>query len=121
MKINLKAKIPLFVYIIIFILILLAGILNVYLRNVNDYKENKELAINECIKECELFVLKGNIVTDGPCISQEIIKNWACDIVNQPKIKLIDSNPKNQCESYNKNKVKYLVEVTKNCELISAK
>lgn len=121
MKINFKAKIPLFVYIIIFILILLAGILNVYLRNVSDYKENKELAIKECIRECELFISKGNIVTDGPCISQEIIPNWACDIVNVPKIKLIDNNLKNQCESYNKNKVKNLVEVTKNCKFVSVK
>jgi hypothetical protein len=122
LKINFsKAKVPFSVYILVFLLILVAGILNFTLNKPSPYLDNKEQAINECIKQCNLEVSKGTILTDGPCLSQEIVKGWACDIINQPKIDLIDNNPKNQCQSYIKKNVKHIVYVSQKCSLVSAK
>ncbi len=122
MKFNfLKAKIPFSVYILVFLLILVAGILNFTLNKPSPYIDNKEQAIIECIKLCNLEVIKGTILTDGPCLSQEIVKGWACDTVNQPKIDLIDNNPKNQCQSYIQKEVKHIVYVSPKCSLVSAK
>lgn len=121
-KINFfKAKVPFSVYVIVFVLILVAGILNIIYNKPSPYLENKDQAIKECIKECNKAIALGKNLVDGPCLSQEIVKGWACDIVNKPKIDIIDNNPKNQCESYNKNQVKHIVYVTQNCTLISAK
>lgn len=122
MKINFfKAKIPFSVYIIVFLLILVAGILNLVLNKPSPYAGNEDVAITSCLKECEKELALGAILTDGPCLSQEIVRGWACDIVNKPKRDMIDNNPINQCESYYKNNVKHIVKVTPKCEFISAK
>jgi len=121
-KLNfLKAKVPMIVYAIVFILILVAGILNVFLNKPSRFEENKNSAITECIKECNISIAKGISLIEGPCLSQEIVPGWACDVVNVPRVSIIDNNPNNQCASYNKNKVRHFVEVNQNCELVNAK
>jgi hypothetical protein len=121
-KLNfLQAKIPFSVYIIVFVLILLAGVLNLIFNKPDSYMENKDSAIKECIKECNKAIAVGTILTDGPCLSEEIVKGWACDIANKPKIDIIDNNPNNQCKLVNKKNIPHLVTVTQNCSLISAK
>jgi len=122
LKINLfKAKIPFSVYIIVFLLILVAGVLNLIFNKPSPYAGNEDLAITSCISECHKAIAVGTSLTDGPCLSQEIVKGWACDVVNKPKIDIVDNNPKNQCESYYKNNVKHIVYVNTKCELLSAK
>ena len=116
-----KAKIPVVIYIVVFSLIVLAGIFNFVFSKPSEFYENKDLAIKECIKSCQTEVSKGIILSEGPCLSQEIVEGWACDIINQPKIDLIDNNPRNQCESYIKKDVKNIVYVSQKCTLVSAK
>lgn len=121
-KINfLKAKIPFSVYVIVFILIIVAGVLNIFLNKPSLFKENKDLAIKECMNVCNKAVAIGTILKDGPCLSEEIVKGWACDVSNKPKIRIIDNNKKNQCQNYYKNIVPHQVVVSTKCEFISAK
>jgi hypothetical protein len=122
LKINfLKAKIPFSVYIIVFLLILIAGVLNVIFNKPSSFMENKDLAIDKCIQECLHANTKGIILTEGPCLSEEIVKGWACDVVNQPKISIVDNNPKNQCKSYIEKNISHQVVISTKCELVSAK
>jgi len=122
LKLNfLKAKVPFSVYIIVFVLILLAGILNLIFNKPSSFIDYKDSAIKECIKECNKAIVVGTILTDGPCLSEEIVEGWACDVAHKPNIDLIDNNPNNQCKLYNKKNIPHLVTVTQNCTLISTK
>ncbi|MFH0906416.1 MAG: hypothetical protein V1824_03700 [archaeon] len=108
------------IFLLIAFLLVLSGLLNYYFF---DYKLNKnnlnsEIAISKCIKKCKEEISKGTMLENGPCISQEITSNWACDIANNPRIPIVDNSKENQCNSYNLGKVKHFVELTKNCELI---
>ncbi len=121
-KLNfLKAKVSIIVYVIVFVLILVAGILNFAFNRPSKFSDNQDLAITACTNICNLSIAKGISLVEGPCLSQEIVKGWACDVVNVPKISIIDNNPNNQCESYVKKKVRHFVEVTQSCELVLAK
>lgn len=115
-----SGKISIIVYIIVALLIIVSGFINLVLTE-DEFAKNKDIAIQRCIDECKLQHIKEISLEDGPCLSREIVLGWACDVSHDPKIRIVDNNPLNQCESYIKKDVKHLVEVTKKCELISAK
>lgn len=75
-------------------------------------------AVNLCIQECQNALGKGEDLSAGPCLSNEITTNWVCDVAHNPR-QDIDNNPDNQCSNYNKG-ADHFVEVTPECELIKA-
>ncbi|MDD3178110.1 MAG: hypothetical protein PHR26_01195 [Candidatus ainarchaeum sp.] len=115
------AKISFYIYLIVFLLIVLAGILNIIFRNDDNSLKLEQDAINECISLCKIEKSKNISLIDGPCLSEEIVSNWACDITHSPKIDILDNNPINQCYSYKNGEIKHIVEVSEKCELISSK
>ncbi|MCK9292488.1 MAG: hypothetical protein WCY27_03140 [archaeon] len=121
MKLKRNAKISMFVFIIVAVLIVLAGFLNLFLNSSDGYKKNEKIAIENCITLCNLEVSKGTLLNDGPCLSEEIAPGWVCDVAHSPRIDLIDNNPNNRCENYGKKGTKHYVEVTEKCKLIKAK
>ncbi|MBR9678704.1 MAG: hypothetical protein GON13_00365 [Nanoarchaeota archaeon] len=67
-----------------------------------------------CVRACEHF--DGNM-SDGPCLTNEIFKDWVCDIAHNPRLP-IDDLEENQCESFLNGEANHFVEVTPTCELI---
>lgn len=55
--------------------------------------------------------------SSGPCLSNEIITDWACDVVHSPR-QPIDDDPRNGCSSFREGKTHHFVEVDGNCNLI---
>ncbi|MCX6815290.1 MAG: hypothetical protein NT120_00365 [Candidatus Aenigmarchaeota archaeon] len=79
-------------------------------------KNNDTSPASLCIQLCkEKLGLWSNIL-NGPCLSNNITPDWACDIAHNPRID-IDNNPANQCPAYGKT-AQHFVEVDTSCNLI---
>jgi hypothetical protein len=68
----------------------------------------------------ELFEQKkaqGMNMSQGPCLSNEIIKGWVVDVAHSPR-QAIDDKPENQCQAYREGKAKHFVELDENGNVI---
>lgn len=79
----------------------------------------EQSATDLCIQECQSVLNKGQDLSNGPCLSNEIVKGWVCDITHSPR-QDIDNKPENQCSAYREGIAKHFVEVDTNCKLIRA-
>lgn len=77
----------------------------------------------EAIRAAEqLFRAKaaeGVEMADGPCLSQEVIPDWAVDVAHDPR-QPVDDLPQNQCASYREGRVHHFVELDPDGRLIRA-
>lgn len=112
-------------------LLVLAGCQKVIkpLTNVVDYttgkvqaeqkkQADKTLAIMKCQELCQ----SGLSTSDesfgtGPCLSNEIIPDWVCDIAHSPR-QAVDNEPANQCSAFREGGAHHFVELDGNCNLI---
>jgi len=115
-----KRKIPISAYIFVAILIILAGVYSYYMSLPDDLMANKEVASIDCVNLCIKEQSKGTILSEGPCLSDEIVEGWACDVVHNPRVKLIDNKEQNQCQSCITGEVKHFVEVNQECKFVRA-
>ena len=65
-------------------------------------------------------VARGDNLSAGPCLAEDLILNWSADIVHQPRIPADDYDA-NRCRSYIKGTTKHLVEMTEDGLIVSAK
>ena len=77
----------------------------------------KEIAINECIDECKQALREGVDLNNGPCLRNEFIDEWVCDVAHNPR-QDVDNDPANQCPAYMAAEAHHFVEVGPECELI---
>lgn len=80
--------------------------------------KDSETAINACMKKCGISQFLGKDLSPGPCLSNNIYKDWVCDVVHSPR-QAIDDLPENQCSEYGKT-AHHFVEVDLNCNLVRA-
>jgi len=59
----------------------------------------------------------GQDFPSGPCLSNEIVTDWACDVAHSPR-QPIDDDPRNGCSSFREGKTHHFIEVDGNCNLI---
>jgi len=72
----------------------------------------------KCQEACQQAVTaNGRDFSSGPCLSNEVIEDWACDIVHVPRLPA-DNDPANQCASFREGKVQHFVEVDLNCTVV---
>ena len=98
----------------LFIVILLLGI---FLSGCTTQKSDVELAKELCIKKCKEELKNYPNPENGPCISDEIIKDWVCDVAHFPRIEE-DNFPQNQCNAYRAGVAHHFVEVDTECNFI---
>ena len=55
-------------------------------------------------------------MTNGPCLSNEIVEDWVCDVAHSPR-QAVDDLPENQCPAYG-DKASHFVEVDPDCNFI---
>ncbi len=115
-----KARLPanLIVYICIIIGSIVLGACIYHLVSTTNGSDHKDEAIENCMALCRQETAKGTIISNGPCLSNNIAEGWVCDIVSNPRNKLIDDLPDNQCEAYREGIADSFVEVTPECELV---
>lgn len=73
----------------------------------------EELAIEACVKLC---IDSDQDLSDGPCLSNEVIEDWVCDVAHNPRQE-IDNKKENQCKEYAKS-ASHFVELDSDCKLI---
>ncbi len=83
---------------------------------VNKPASEKDTAISACIEKCRSTTQD---LSNGPCLSNEIITNWVCDVAHSPR-QTVDNLAENQCSAYREGKASHFVEVDINCNLITA-
>ena len=99
-----------FVLFALILLLVVSGAYFIYGQN-----SGRMTAIEKCIELCENF--EGNR-TNGPCLSNEVISDWVCDIAHSPR-RWVDNKKENQCPAYGVN-ASHFVELDENCSLIRA-
>ena len=80
--------------------------------------EGKEAA-KACIEKCQSSLASGQNLTSGPCLANEIVKDWVCDVAHSPR-EDVDNNPENQCPSFREGLAHHFVEVDPTCNFIRA-
>jgi hypothetical protein len=82
-------------------------------------KSDKDLAIEKAKIVYEQKKKEGINFDSGPCLSEEIIPDWAADIAHNPREE-IDNKPENQCQSFREGKTHHFVELDPLGNLIRA-
>lgn len=84
------------------------------LTGITAIEEGKEAEEDLAIAKCkELFQQKqseGMDFSQGPCLSNEIIPDWVCDVAHSPR-QAVDNRPENQCSAYREGKAEHFVEL----------
>jgi hypothetical protein len=106
---------PLFLIIIIFAIIFLSGCATQLPANQTE----KDRATAACIELCQSSLSNGQDLTNGPCLSNEIISNWVCDVAHSPR-EAVDNLAENQCSAYREGLAKHFVEINIDCSFIKA-
>jgi len=83
--------------------------------NIND-SLNEVDAKTACIQRCIMQLTSHVDLNNGPCISNEITKDWVCDVAHNPRLP-VDDDPANQCSEFGKS-AHHFVEVDPNCNFI---
>lgn len=79
---------------------------------------DKTLAQVKCQELCQNKLSTNGIeAEDSPCLSNEIIPDWVCDIAHSPR-QSVDDNLANQCSAFREGLAHHFVEVDGNCNLI---
>jgi len=87
----------------------------------NPSTTNKVYSKSEAQEACQTLCIgsKGGGVdlSDGPCLSNQVVKDWVCDIAHNPR-EPVDNIPENQCESFLKQEAHHFIELDENCNLL---
>ena len=79
----------------------------------------KTLAQVKCQELCQItLTTDGQDFHIGPCLSNEIIPDWVCDIAHSPRQE-VDDDPANQCKAFRTGQAHHFVELDGNCNAIS--
>ena len=92
-------------------------ILIILLSGCTTSKTNEKLAKELCINKCQESMENQQNLSDGPCLSNEIIEDWVCDVAHFPRIEK-DNFPQNQCEAFKSGEAHHFVEVDSECNVI---
>ncbi|MDD5342432.1 MAG: hypothetical protein PHI73_03810 [Patescibacteria group bacterium] len=79
-----------------------------------------EQAVSACQKLCQQAKDQGRDLVNGPCLSEEIIDDWVCDIAHDPRL-TVDDEAQNQCLAYRNGTAHAFVELTPNCQVIKTR
>jgi hypothetical protein len=100
------------------LLLLLAGV--VLLSGcIGQQTSESETAVKLCIDKCKSAIDAGQDISNGPCLSNEIISGWVCDVAHSPR-EAVDNLPENQCSAYREGVARHFVEVDTACKFIRA-
>lgn len=80
---------------------------------------DKDLAVAKAKELWRARFLEGEDLSDGPCISNEVIPGWVADIAHNPRT-VADELPQNQCSAYRDGTAKHFVELDPGGNLIRA-
>ncbi len=80
---------------------------------------DQDLAVAKAQELYRAALINGEDLSDGPCLSNEVIDGWAVDIAHDPR-QDVDNLPENQCAAYRSGEAKHFVELDTDGNLIRA-
>jgi len=80
-----------------------------------------EILTSACRQACYQVINEGQDLSAGPCLLDPIPQdsNWVCDIAHNPR-QAIDNEKENQCNAWHNGTAKHFIELTPECEFITA-
>jgi hypothetical protein len=75
-----------------------------------------ERASAACAFTCKAELLAGRDLSAGPCLSNEIVPGWVCDVAHYPREER-DNDPANQCPEFGIS-ASHFIEVDEACNVI---
>lgn len=79
----------------------------------------KEVAIKKAKEAYALQKKAGVDFSDGPCLSNNLMKDWVADIAHNPRTS-VDNQPQNQCSAYREGRAEHYVELDPDGNYIGA-
>jgi hypothetical protein len=70
-----------------------------------------------CVDLCGDALGGGRDLSSGPCLSEHILDDWACDVAHSPR-EAVDDLPENQCASFRDGVARHFVEVDVGCSVL---
>ena len=101
-------------YILVGVLVLLVAASGCTQAELAEAEQAKQACIAACLEAKEA----GTELSHGPCLSNEVITDWVCDVAHSPR-EAIDNVQGNQCPGYGQT-AKHFVEVDPECNYIRA-
>lgn len=78
----------------------------------------RNIAKIKCQELCQDgFAADAEDFDKGPCLSNEVIPDWVCDVAHSPR-QAVDNDPANQCSAFRDGTAHHFVELDGNCNLI---
>lgn len=81
---------------------------------------SRKAAIRRAMELYRQRQAEGMDLSNGPCLSEEVIPGWCVDIAHNPR-QPIDDEPDNQCASFLEGRVSHFVELDPEGNLIRAR
>jgi hypothetical protein len=103
-------------FVIVFIVTFAAFFWLVFPTLFGANQSEAERAAYACIFQCKTDLLTGLDLSAGPCLSNEIIPGWVCDVAHSPRQET-DNDPANQCPGYGVT-ASHFIEVNETCNII---
>lgn len=111
-----------FLVILVLATLILTGYFTLALNNAfvkGPSKSEIEIAINQAQYFYGQKKMRGEDLSNGPCLTESLMPDFVVDIVHNPRLP-IDDLPENQCQSYREGRVKHFVELDINGNLVRA-
>ncbi|MBI2314594.1 hypothetical protein HYU93_00835 [Candidatus Daviesbacteria bacterium] len=103
--------------------IILTSIVTVLLSSLGQISTPKS-EVDSAVNQAQLLYRqkreRGENFSNGPCLSDALMRGWVADVVNNPRLP-IDDLPENQCPSYREGRSRHFVELDMEGNLVRAK
>lgn len=92
--------------------------------NRNQYRPGYSYEFDKAVTQAEVLFnqrrAKGEDLSDGPCLTNDLMKGWVVDIAHNPRQK-VDDLEENQCKAYLEGRATHFVELDPNGKVIRIK
>lgn len=103
--------------------VILVAIITVVFSKPSDKRETK-LTIDKAVATAQDIyrrkVSAGTNLSNGPCLTNDLMIGWVADIVHNPR-QSIDDLPENQCQAYLEGRAIHFIELDLNGNLVRLK
>ncbi len=79
-----------------------------------------DAAVSKSIKLLKEQKLKGEDLTNGPCLTNDLLPGWVADIVHNPR-QTVDNLTEYQCQAYREGRAQHFVEIDLNGTIVRVK
>lgn len=109
-----KKKDLLFLSILLYVGVVAVLVLNFSGKNKNGYTRGVSAVYDHAVGQAQVvFNQKKRLGIDfsnGPCLTNDLLKDWVVDLVHNPRAK-VDDLPEYQCQAYLEGRANHIVEL----------